>query len=68
MEDEGAFAIAESKTLKKLTYLYITANRIRREGIESLKEAKSRTFLCHLYVDDIEDFAYADDYDEEEDD
>ena len=58
VEDEGAIAIAESKVLLKLKHLFITSNRIRREGIEALKNAKCRTRLCHLHVDDLEEFFY----------
>ena len=30
-----------------------------REGIEALKKAKCRTRLCHLFVDDLDEFEYA---------
>jgi Ran GTPase-activating protein (RanGAP) involved in mRNA processing and transport len=63
VEDEGAIAIAESKTLSKLKHLFITSNRIRREGIEALKNAKCRTRLCHLHVDDLKDFFYEEEQD-----
>ncbi|MDP6477378.1 MAG: hypothetical protein QF502_05670, partial [Nitrospinaceae bacterium] len=60
-------AIAESKTLSKLRYLFLTCNRIRKLGIEALKEAKCGKRLCHLHVDDLKDFIYQDDYEEDED-
>ena len=66
IEDEGAIALAESKTLTRLRYLFLTSNRIRKTGIEALKEAKSSTRLCHLHTDDIEDFVYQDDYEDED--
>ncbi|SVE63941.1 uncharacterized protein METZ01_LOCUS516795, partial [marine metagenome] len=61
VEDEGAIAIAESKTLSKLRYLFPTSNRVRKQGIEALKEARCRTRLCHLHLDDLDDFIYQDD-------
>jgi hypothetical protein len=67
VEDEGAIAIAESKTLSKLRYLFLTSNRVRKQGIEALEEAKCGTRLCHLHLDNLEDFIYQDD-DEEDDD
>ena len=63
VEDEGAIAIAESQVLLKLKHLFITSNRIRREGIEALKKAKCRTRLCHLHVDDLKDFFYEEEQD-----
>jgi len=66
VEDDGAIAIAESKTLSKLRYLFLTSNRVRKQGIEALEEAKCGTRLCHLHLDNLEDFIYQDD-DEEDD-
>jgi hypothetical protein len=66
VEDEGAVAIAESKTLSKLRYLFLTSNRVRKLGIEALKEARSSTRLCHLHLDDLDDFIYQDDYQDED--
>ena len=67
IEDEGAMAIAESpQLLPNLTYLYLTANRIRKDGIDALKKAKTRTRLCNLHVDEIEEFVYADDEEDAE--
>ena len=66
VEDEGAIAIAESETLSKLKFLFLTANRVRRKGIETLKKARSRLRLSHLYLDDIEEFAYEEVDDEDE--
>ena len=40
---------------------------IRKEGIEALKNAKCRTRFCHLFVDDLSDFAYEDDLDDDDD-
>jgi hypothetical protein len=39
---------------------------VRKAGIEALKEAKSSTRLCHLHTDDIEDFVYQDDYEDDQ--
>jgi Ran GTPase-activating protein (RanGAP) involved in mRNA processing and transport len=62
IEDEGALVIAGSPNLlPHLSYLYLTANRIRKEGIDALKKAQTRTRLCNLHVDEIEEFVYADD-------
>ena len=55
-----------SHYLKKLKHLFITSNRIRREGIEALKNAKSRTRLCHLHIDDLKDFYYEEEQDYED--
>lgn len=62
IEDEGAMVIAESPDLlPRLSYLYLTSNRIRKDGIDALKKAQTRTRLCNLHVDEIEEFVYADD-------
>ena len=44
------------------------ARQLRREGIEALKKAKCRTRLCHLYVDDMDEFEYEDALDEDDED
>jgi hypothetical protein len=66
VEDEGAVAIAESKVLLKLRYLFLTSNRVRKLGIEALREAKCGTRLCHLHLDNLEDFIYQDDDDDDD--
>lgn len=45
----------------------MSSNRIRRKGLEALKKSKSRTRLCHLYIDDIEDFMYPEDFEDDDD-
>ena len=60
--------VAESEVLKKVTHLYISGNRIRKEGIDALKNARCRTRLCHLHVDGLEDLGYADEEDEDDED
>jgi hypothetical protein len=54
--------------LTKVTHLFISANRVRREGIEALKKAKCRTRLCHLHIDNLDEFEYeaAEDDDDED--
>ena len=51
-----------------MKHLFITSNRIRREGIESLQNAKCRTRLCHLHVDDMKEFYYEEATDEDDED
>ncbi|MBT7520704.1 MAG: hypothetical protein HN646_00350, partial [Nitrospina sp.] len=51
----------------KLRYLFLTSNRVRKQGMDALKEAKCGTRLCHLHLDNLEDFIYQDD-DEDDDD
>jgi hypothetical protein len=51
--------------LSKLRYLFLTSNRVRKQGIDALKKAKCGTRLCNLHLDDLKDFIYQDDDDDQ---
>ena len=52
--------------MSKLRYLFLTFNRVRKQGIDALKEAKCSTRLCHLHLDSLDDFIYQDDFEDDD--